>query len=107
MIRKQFGQGLEREAEQFVQDFLHYCGRLTALYHLRDLEKADFETIIIGDKKTLVVFDGLRSGKDEEGAKTLMRVLQYLGVPQDQAYEMVMENQEPNCHIKYYFNEAL
>lgn len=52
MIKKQFGQGREREAEQFVQDFLHYCGRLTALYHLRDLEKPDFETIIIGEKNT-------------------------------------------------------
>lgn len=106
MIIKNFEPGQGMEAETFVKEFIQYCGELIAVYHLRNMDEDEYETVIVGRTKILSIRGGLSSGFEGEGAESLINVLVYLGVSPSDARNQVLGNSDPVAHIKYYFNEV-
>lgn len=102
MIKKTFEE--HTSAVAFVKDFIHYCGRLNSLYHMRDTTNEElFETIIIGEDKTLVVISGLTSGDASESSMALVEILEFLGLTHEDARALVINSSSLVHTIKVEF----
>lgn len=88
------GSKITNRSIEFVKDNLKYIGKPLIVTHKRNKQEIYYETTIEGTLDSIVINGGLGSGYGGEGPRGFVKVLTFLGVPEEQAIDLVMKNTE-------------